>query len=215
MNIQNKYKKWILLEAVLCTLIPVALLVSALPFFVLTSVQIFNPLDSRTLLERILLFLGSWAGVVGLLAIWYCVVKLLRSERFAVAYLIVGAIGGAWASWDIAVSTNPLSSLIICLPVWTLVLHIVYMRFAPCRKFEDGAMIWFSGRECMSYLKPSGNRIDFTVFSVKEGGRINNTLVTSSILYADGTPVSGDLKREIIARCKIYLEEKGEDVYTI
>ncbi len=215
MNIQ-KYKKWILLEAVLCTLIPVALLVSALPFFVLTSVQIFNPLDgSRTLLERILLFLGSWAGVVGLLAIWYCIVKLLRSERFAVAYLIVGAIGGAWASWDIAVSTNPLSSLIICLPVWILVLHVVYMRFAPRRKFEDGAMIWFSGKECISYQKPSDNRIDFTIYSVKEGEKTQNTLMTSSILYADGTLVSGDLKREIIARCKIYLEEKGEDVYTM
>lgn len=213
MNIQKKYKKWILLEAVLCTLIPVALLVSALPFFVLTSVQIFNPLDSRTLSERILLFLGSWAGVVGLLAIWYCVVKLLRSERFAVAYLIVGAIGGAWASWDITVSTNPLSSLIICLPVWILVLHIVYMRFSPRRKFEDGAMIWPSGKERVSYIWPSGNRVDFTLLSAKEDGVVKNTLLTSSILYADGTPVPGDLKREIIARCKIYIEEKGEAVF--
>ncbi|MFC7286541.1 hypothetical protein ACFQPC_00695 [Herminiimonas glaciei] len=214
MNIQNKYKKWILLEAILCTLIPVALLVSALPFFVLTSVQIFNPLDSRTLLERILLFLGSWAGIVGLLAIWYCVIKLLRSERFSVAYLIVGAIGGAWASWDITVSTNPLSSLIICLPVWILVLHVVYMRLGSKRKFEDGAVIWPSGRECMSYLKPSGDRIGFTIFRTKEGGRMQNILVTSSIQYVDGTPVSGDLKREIIARCKIYFEEEDEDVYT-
>lgn len=161
------------------------------------------------------MFLGSWAGVVGLLAIWYCVVKLLRSERFAVAYLIVGAIGGAWASWDITVSTNPLSSLIICFPVWILALHVVYMRFSPRRKFEDGAVIWPSGRERVSYIRPSGNRVDFTLYSEKEGGVVKNTLLTCSILYADGTPVCGDLKREIITRCKIYFEEKGEDVYTM
>lgn len=89
------------------------------------------------------------------------------------------------------------------------------MLFSSKRKFEDGAVIWSSGKECISYLKAPGNRIDFTVFSVKEDGRTNNTLVMSSILYADGTPVPGDLKREIIARCKIYLEEKGEDVYTM
>lgn len=87
----------------------------------------------------------------------------------------------------------------------------IFSLFTSKKRFADGSVIWPSGRERFSYKNRIGQRVDFEVLYSKIGRDAENIIVTSSIdSFADGQPISAELKAKIIAKCKNYFTEKGQ-----
>lgn len=124
-------KKWLILEGTLCTIIPIALIVYFLPTLEFATVEVFSPasIDGRNVFQRVLGMLPYIGGVFGLWVVWRFIFLTSAGKKFAVGWQFVfGFMGSLLATIEVISTTNTLSSLLICVPTWFLVGHLLYVR---------------------------------------------------------------------------------------
>lgn len=124
-------KKWLVVEAVILTSVPIVILLYSVPFIWLGTVFIFHPFygDSRVWYERMFGILPYLGGALALWAIWSYVVELSNGRIFRLDWkLFVSVFGGFLASWELTRTTNLPSVIIIVVPPWILAGHLLYIR---------------------------------------------------------------------------------------
>ena len=87
-----------------------------------------------------------------------------------------------------------------------------FARFFPKKRFEDGSVLWPSGREHFTFVDQTGNRFEFDVLYTTSASNAVNTIVGSSILTSNGTPVSSAIKAEILLKSEAYFTERGQQI---
>lgn len=123
-------KKWLAIEVLVLTLIPTVLLLYAAPLILFGLFEVFQPLegDARSFVERLFGIAPYIGAGLGIGALWYLAIRLRRaiSERAWMA-IVLGGLGGIFASWEVIRTSNLESSLLICVPPWGLAVHLGYL----------------------------------------------------------------------------------------
>jgi hypothetical protein len=110
---------------------PVALLMYALPALLLGAVMVISPAaaDTRGPWERMFGMLPYLGGILGLWTVWQYALNLSGGRRFRLDWWFAVAVaGGGLASWELISTKNVVTSLLLCLPTWLLVGHLLYLR---------------------------------------------------------------------------------------
>lgn len=124
-------KKWLIAETVLLTVMPVALLMYAVPVLLFGAVAVIFPVagDTRGLPQRVFGMLPYLGGILGLWTVWQYALGLSSGRKFRLGWWFAAAVvGGGLASWELVSTTNVVTSLLVCLPTWVLVGHLLYLR---------------------------------------------------------------------------------------
>ena len=124
-------KKWFIVEEVTLTVVPVALLLYALPYLFVGAIFIVAPMesDTRVWYERVFGMFPYLGGGLGLWTIWRNMIALSNGIKFRLdLWFFLAGIGGALASWELIRTTNFSTGIFISLPVWILLCHILYLR---------------------------------------------------------------------------------------
>lgn len=124
-------KKWLLAETAVLTALPVVMLLQALPMLLVSAILVFFPLDSETRAfhQRVYGMLPYLGGMLGLVMVWRYALALCEHKRFTLDWrFLMGAMGGALATWELFSTTNSASTAMICLPTWFLAGHVLYLR---------------------------------------------------------------------------------------
>ena len=110
---------------------PVALLIYALPALIFGAVMVISPAaaDTRGPWERMFGMLPYLGGILGLWTVWQYALNLSGGRRFRLDWWFAVAVaGGGLASWELISTKNVVTSLLLCLPTWLLVGHLLYLR---------------------------------------------------------------------------------------
>lgn len=125
-------KRWLIVETALVTMVPACLAIYALPVLVFASIEVFVPVatDTRSLVERMLGLTPYVGGILALLSIWRMAVAMAVGRKFSLDWWFwLGLLGGALATKEIVVTTNTLTGILVCLPVWLLVMQLTALRY--------------------------------------------------------------------------------------
>lgn len=131
MNDKARLKKWLIVEAVVLTMVPAAIFLYSLPLLIFAAVVTVVPLDSdtRALHERLFGLLPYLGGALGLWTVWSYALALAENKSFPLDWrFVVAAIGGGLATWEVFSTTNVPSAVLISLPTWSLAMHLLYLR---------------------------------------------------------------------------------------
>lgn len=129
-------KKWLIAEAMFLTLVPAGLAIYAIPVLVFGAVEAFAPTAADTRSFSIRLFeLAPYAGgIFGIYVIWSLVARIASGASFPFKLrFALGTLGGALATWEIARTTNAITVILVCLPTWLLVIHLLILNRASKR----------------------------------------------------------------------------------
>ncbi|MFK2901857.1 hypothetical protein ISP15_16075 [Dyella jejuensis] len=124
-------KKWLFVEIIFLATAPTLLALYSAPVLLLAIIEAIFPIstDQRGFLGRFFDLLPNIGGIFSISLVWMLALSVIRGRSFRLGFrFFLGLFGGLMATYKIFLTTNITTVLAFCIPIWILVVHLIYIN---------------------------------------------------------------------------------------